>query len=349
MASTIRLRCGRTIGPEHSVLIVAELGQNHNGSVDQARALIDAAAWAGADAVKFTKRDLDCELSGEARDRPYLVRHAFGATYGEHRRALELSVEDYAGLARHARDFGLLLVATSCDIPSAVAMNTLPLDALKIASRDLNNLPLVEHLAGLGKPLLVSTGMSGLGEVDRCVDVLQRARAEYALLQCTSVYPTPYNQVHLRSMNRLAERYECPVGFSDHTLGTHVSVAAVARGASVIEKHLTLDCGAKGSDHACSLEPEAMRQLVEQIRDVESALGSCDKPVPADVVPVRAKLGRSLVTRVPLAAGTRIEEPMLVLKSPGHGIGWLDRQQVVGRIVKRDVCADEVLTIDDVM
>lgn len=339
----------RHIARLEPALVVAELGQNHNGRRELAEQLVDAAAWGGADAIKLVKRDLESELSREASDRRYVSRHAFGGTYGEHRRALELSAGEHASLAARARRHGLLFIETACDVPSAEAVDELGVDAFKIASRDLTNLPLVRNIASRGKPVIVSTGMAGLAEIDEAVDVVRQTGSPFALLQCTSLYPTPPDEAHLRSMITLGKRYAVPVGFSDHTAGVLLAPVAVAMGAAIIEKHLTLDRGLKGTDHACSLEPDEFRQLVANVRQVEAALGRADKPLADGVATVKAKLGRSLVTRVPLTAGTRIEEPMLVLKCPGDGLSWLDRQQIVGRRLKRDLAADVKLTLEDVV
>ena len=340
---------GRVLAAARPALVVAELGQNHNGSPTLAEQLVDAAAWAGADAIKVVKRDLASELSQAASSRRYDSRHSFGSTYGEHRRALELTAESHAALAARARRHGLLYLATACDLPSSALVDGLGVDAFKIASRDLTNLPLLRDVAARCKPVILSTGMANLDEIDAAVTVMRRVDCPFALLQCTSLYPTPIDEVHLRTIDTLAARYRVIVGFSDHTTGILLPPVAVSRGALIVEKHLTLDRNLKGTDHACSLEPDEFRQLVRNIRDVESALGRGDKPVASGVAIVRAKLGRSLVTRVPLTAGTRIEEPMLTLKCPGDGLSWLDRGRVLGRRLKRDLAADEMLTADDVL
>jgi sialic acid synthase SpsE len=287
-------------------------------------------------------------LSRAAREQPYETPNSFGPTYGRHRQALELSGDDYHDLIVRAKSLGLLAFATACDIPSADLLADLGVDALKVASRDLSNLPLIKHLTTLQKPIIASTGMSDWGEIDAAVEILRKAPAGCVLLHCTSLYPTPWHEAHLRSIPALAERYRLPVGFSDHTPGTLAPPVAVALGATLIEKHLTLDRGLKGTDHACSLEPEELRQMIEQVRQTEQALGRADKPVPGAVAAVRARLGRSLVTRAPLAAGVVIEEHMLTLKCPGDGISWLERTHVVGRRTRRAVPADQVLLRSDV-
>ncbi|HUY91269.1 MAG TPA: N-acetylneuraminate synthase family protein [Pirellulales bacterium] len=345
--NSISIGGDRRIGPGQPALIVAELGQNHNGSLSLAESLIDAAAWAGADAVKLVKRDLASELSREAREWRYESRHSFGATYGAHREALELSADEHLALSRRARRHGLAFLATACDLPSAAILDSIGVDAFKIASRDLANLPLIEDVARRLRPVFLSTGMSQFEEIDAAVAVLLREDSQFVLFQCTSLYPTPYEQVHLRSLATLAARYNAPVGFSDHSRGVLLPPVAVALGATVIEKHLTLDRGMKGTDHSCSLEPEELRQLVRDVRAVEAALGRADKPLAPGVDVVRTKLGRSLVTRTALAAGTRLEAPMLALKCPGDGLSWFDLQTIVGRQLKRDLGADEKLTWDD--
>lgn len=338
----------RRLGPGEPTFVVAELGQNHNGRRDWAEALIDAAAWAGADAVKLIKRDLDAELGRAGWDRPYVGPHSFGATYGAHRRALELSADDHRRLARRARQHGLVYFATVGDVPSLNLMRELEVGLFKVASRDVGNLPFLERLATWGRPVLMSTGMSGWDELDRAVEVFRRRQTPLVLLQCTSLYPSPPEHVHLRSLPSLARRYEVPVGFSDHTAGIALAGAAVALGAVVLEKHLTLDRRAKGRDHAASIEPDELAQLVRDVRTVEAALGRRDKPVAPGVDEVRQRLGRSLVTRIALPAGAVITESALTLKCPGDGLQWLERERLVGRRLKRDLAADEQLTDDDV-
>jgi sialic acid synthase len=337
----------RWVGRGHPVFLIAEIGQNHNGSLELAEQLVDAAAWAGVDAVKLVKRDLDCELTAAARARPYDSPHAFGPTYGQHRQALELSAADHARLFERARRHGLACVATACDIPSAQLLQAIDVDAFKIASRDLSNDPLISFVASLNRPLVLSTGMSTWAEIDAAVETARRGGSRLLLMHCTSLYPTPFADAHLRSLPALAARYDEWGGFSDHSPGILLAPVAAALGAVAIEKHITLDRTQKGTDHACSLEPDEFRQLVQHVRSVELALGRDDKPPLPAVAPIRARLGRSLVARTRLNAGAVVEEPMLVLKSPGDGIAWSERALVVGRRLARDVEADEQLALED--
>ncbi|MCE9606268.1 MAG: N-acetylneuraminate synthase family protein [Planctomycetia bacterium] len=346
--NSLRINARRSIGPGSPTFVVAELGQNHNGSRELAEQLVDAAAWAGADAVKLVKRHLPSELTKASRNRRYDSAHSFGDTYGAHRSVLELSVETHLALAARTRSHGMHFVVTVCDVASAREFANAEVDAFKIASRDLNNLPLVRFVAELGKPLILSTGMSSWSEIDAAMTVAAEARCPTAVLQCTSLYPTPDDQAHLRSIETLRRRYDSVVGFSDHTTGTLIATSAVALGASIIEKHLTLDRTLKGTDHACSAEPEELRTLIEQIRRIELALGSAEKPAIAEVEPTRNKLGRSLVTVRSLPAGTVLEESMFTLKSPGDGIAWTQRETIVGRRLLRDIDADETIYRSDV-
>ncbi|MBX3411974.1 MAG: N-acetylneuraminate synthase family protein [Pirellulales bacterium] len=348
-AADICFGARRLVGPGWPTLVVAEIGQNHNGRLALAEQLIDAAAWAGADAVKFVKRDLDWELSAAAREQPYTSPHAYGATYGEHRQALELSAEEHATLRARAASHGLLCLITASDPPSLDLALQLEVDGLKIASRDLANTPLVERIARAGRPVILSTGMSSWNEIDVAVGQLRGAEATFALLHCTSLYPTPPGEVHLRSMISLATRYDALVGFSDHTIGWLLPPLAVALGAVVIEKHFTLDRRMKGTDHACSLEPDELRQMIADLRQAEVALGRSDKPISPEIGAVRAKLGRSLATRHALPAGALLDESAFVMKSPGDGLGWSERSHLVGRRVARHIPADTTLTWDDVI
>jgi sialic acid synthase len=329
-------------------LVVAEIGQNHNGSLALAEQLIDAAAWAGADAVKLVKRDMECELSRDARRRAYDSRHSYGRTYGEHRAALELSIEDHAALVARARKHGLLCIGTGCDLPSVEAFCQIEVDALKIASRDVDNLPLVDVIASRRLPVFMSTGMSSLEDIDAAAEVLGEHNDRWAVLHCTSLYPTPLEDVHLRTIATLAARYQVPVGFSDHSPGILVAPAAVAMGAVIIEKHLTLDRAAKGSDHACSLEPDELREMIGNIRAVESALGNAEKTLPTQINEVRSRLGRSLVARVAIPRGAKIDADMLTLKCPGDGLRWSQRDLLIGRHAVRAIEADEMIVAEDV-
>ncbi len=339
---------GRGLGGDWPCYVVAEIGQNHNGCMHTARQLVDAAAAAGADAVKFCKRDLASELTRDAFQRPYLSPHSFGPTYGEHRRALELTREQHSELSDYAARRGITYFSTACDPRSVEDLELIEVPFYKVASRDLTNLPLLECIAATGKPVILSCGMDGLTEIERAVAVIQRVHSKLVLLQCTSAYPTEDCDVNLRAMATLAAQFQVPVGYSDHTLGDAIAMAAVALGAVVIEKHITLDRAQKGSDHACSLTVDELPGFIANLRRVESALGDGVKRVPDCVAAARLKLGRSLVSRCSIPRGVRVTEDMLCLKSAGRGLPWHERTLLVGRITRRDIPADSCLLPGDV-
>ena len=327
--------------------IVAEIGQNHNGEMALARQLIEMAAMPifdkfndvalpGVDAVKFTKRDLTEELTHEAAQRPYDSPHAFGRTYGEHREALELSYEQHAELGTYARSKGLGFIVTLTSIKTIALLNRVELDAIKVASRDLTNLPLLDALAETGKHLILSTGMGGEKEIGDALDTITRHHENVALLHCISEYPAAYAHMNLRAIPYMKKKYPFPVGFSDHSIGIVMAPVAVALGASIIEKHITLNRSMKGSDHSASLEPDGLWRMVRDIRNVEKALGKFGKPVSEAVFAAKKKLERSVASNRDIDAGEVILEKDLILLSPGDGLRWTERAKVVGkRAIKR--------------
>ena len=345
----IELFPGRPVGPEHPVLVVAEMGQNHNGSVALACQMIEAAAAAGADAVKFCKRDLEHDLAAPLRRRPYRSPHSFGATYGEHRARLELSIEEHRLLQQVALGWEVPYFATACDPPSVQQLEELGVPCYKVASRDLTNDPLLHELARTGKPLVLSTGMDGPQQIARAVELVLGYHDQVVLLHCTSAYPTPFAEADLRVLGWMQQEFRLPVGLSDHTLGSCVAVAAVALGAVMVEKHFTLDRRLRGRDHACSLEPQAFARMVEEIRRVELALGQGEKRVPPSVESGRWRLQRSVVARCPIPAGTRVQEHMLCVKTAGQGVPWSERHRLLGRTARRNIGPDEPILTQDVL
>lgn len=338
----VALAGGRRIGAGEPCFIVAEIGQNHNGCSDLARRLIDGVAG-HADAVKFCKRHIASDLTREAYERPYTGPNSFGATYGQHREALELAIEQYAELKTYAEQRGLVFFATACDGRSVEELEGIGVELYKVASRDLTNLPLIEHLAGTGKPLILSCGMDALAEIAEAVDVVRQHHERLVLLQCTSAYPTAYQDVNLRVMSQLRERFGVLVGLSDHTPGGTTAVVSAALGAVVVEKHVTLDRSLRGTDHAASLEVDEFAAMAREIRNMELALGDGVKRVPSSVTAARDKLSRVLVSAVPLRRGQRVTEAMVCLKSGGPGLAWRQRSRIVGRMALSDIPADVVL------
>lgn len=268
--------------------VIAEIGQNHQGDLEIARELISQAKLCGADAVKSQKRDLRTMLTPDEYNRPYNSPHSFGATYGEHRAALELSASEYAELFAFARRVGIEFFSSPWDIPSAELLNRLGQRLFKIPSACVTHVPLLRTVASFKKPVILSTGMSTLEEIDTAVSILRSC--ELVIMQCTSAYPCDFSAVNLRVLETLRQRYRVPVGLSGHHRGIAVDAAAVALGARAIERHFTLDRTMKGSDHAASLEPQGLNHLVRDLRAVESALGSGEKEVLPCELPSLEKL-----------------------------------------------------------
>ena len=278
----------REIGPSAPVYVIAEIGINHNGDVEQALALVDVAADAGCDAVKTQKRTVDIVFSAEelARPRP----NPFGATNGDLKYGLELSVEQHREIAAHAAGRGLAYTASAWDEVAVDDVEQLAPAFFKIASASLTDDDLLRQHRKYDRPVLLSTGMSTLEQIDHAVEVL--GAADLVLLQCTSTYPASADELDLRAIPTLAARYGVPVGYSGHEAGTAATVAAVALGATVVERHITLDRASWGSDQASSIEPDELNRLVAEIRFVERALGSDVKRLHGSEEPVRDKLRR---------------------------------------------------------
>jgi sialic acid synthase len=305
-----------------------------------------AAHAAGVDAVKFCKRHIPSELTQAAREAPYNGPQSFGATYGEHREALELSVNDLNHLqGRMAMNgWGEAMFATACDMQSVDDVEAaIDPPFYKVASRDLDNIPLIDYLARLGKPIVLSAGMAGDDSLRLAIECIRQQHDQIIVLQCTSNYPTANKDVGLRRLEEIRTTYDVLTGLSDHTPGIVMAQAAAARGAVMVEKHITLARGMKGTDHACSLEPEGINRLVRNIRAVEEAMQAS---VP-DVSEARTKLARSLVTTREVTKGATITEGDLCLKSPGTGFKWSDRGDVIGRVAKNTIPADVTIQGDD--
>lgn len=328
--------------------VIAEAGVNHNGRLDLAIQLVDAAVHAGADAVKFQTFDADRLASAGAPLASYQNRAGRAGGQREMLRALQLTEEAHQRLAAHCRMKKIDFLSSPFDEQAAEFLAPM-VERFKIPSGELTNHPFLSHVARLGKPLIVSTGMATLGEVERALDVIREAAlVPVTLLHCTSLYPAPPAAVNLRAMDTLAAAFGLPVGYSDHTRGLSVSLAAVARGAVVLEKHFTLDRTLPGPDHPASLEPAELRDLVQGVREIESALGDGRKrPVRGETEMARL-VRRSLVTTTDLRAGTVLGPHLLASQRPGTGISPDQLPLVVGRTVKRDLKCGSLLCWEDI-
>lgn len=339
----------RVVGPSAPVFIVAEAGVNHNGDVGAAKALIDAGAEAGAEAIKFQSFRAERLVSAKAPKAAYQLRTTDSQEAQlEMLRRLELPSDAPRNLEAHCRDQGVLFLSSPFDEESVGLLDDLGVPAFKIGSGEITNWPLLASVGRRSKPVILSTGMSYLSEVAEAVRVLRAAGCrQLVLLHCVSNYPADPADANLYAMRTLRETFHVPVGFSDHTLGIEVALAAVALGACVIEKHFTLDKKLPGPDHPASLEPEEFGTLVRGIRAVEAALGNGIKQPVSSEQNVQAAARRSIVAQVTIPAGTRLTPGMLAFKRPGLGIPPSKLALVVGRKTTRTLPADTMITDED--
>jgi N-acetylneuraminate synthase/N,N'-diacetyllegionaminate synthase len=339
---------GRRVGPGQPCFFIAEAGVNHNGSLELACRLVGVAAQAGADAVKFQtfraaelvsptapKADYQCQTTGEEESQLQML----------HR--LELSESAHRDLMALARQQGVLFLSTPFEEASADFLESLGVAAFKVPSGEATNLPLLVHLARKGKPIILSTGMCTLEEVGQAVNAVQQTgNRQLVLLHCVSSYPANPAEANLRAMQTMAETFRLPVGFSDHSLGREVALAAVALGACVLEKHFTLDRSLPGPDHRASLEPHELQQLVSGIRNVEAALGDGRKrpqPGEANTAQVARK---SLVAAQDIRKGSTLTEAMIAIRRPGTGLPPQARAALIGRTARADIPAGTLLTME---
>jgi sialic acid synthase len=335
----------RVVGDGQPCFVIAEGGVNHNGDPRLAEELVHIAARCNADAVKFQKRTIDQLLTRAALDRPYVNANSLGATYGEHRLKLELSDEQWYRLRDLANGLGLEFMGSAWDRGSADLLEALETPAIKTPSAVLTDLDLLGYIAQKGRPMIVSTGMSMLDEVDQAVERILRHNDQLVLLQCTSAYPSEFADINLKVMDTFRKRYGVLVGYSGHERGIAVTAAAATLGACVVERHFTRDRTLPGPDHAASLEPIGLEKLVRDIRHIETAMGSSQKSIAAAEVPVRMRLGKSVVAARQIPAGAVISGDMLVAKSPGEGIPANHLERLIGRIAGVDVTADTLLPV----
>lgn len=335
--------------------LIGEIGQNHNGSVDIAKLIVDGAAreveeklfgitLKGMDAVKMTKRDLRYELSDSQMSRPYTGPNSFGETYGKHREFLELSDQQHFEVYQYAKSLGLDFVETLCAPSCLSILNLFTPDYLKVASRDLTNLPLLDALAETKLPIIISTGMAGEKELEEGLETIARHHEKINILHCVSQYPTQPQNVNLNTITFLKKKYpQYTIGYSDHTIGISVPVAAVAMGATMIEKHITLDRRMKGTDQAGSLGPDGLNRMVRDIRLLEMELGEEKIFVAEGVDAAKNKLERSVATNKTIEANQTITSADIHLLSPGDGVKWSNRDELIGKTAISRIPANEVI------
>ena len=333
----------------NEVIIIAEAGVNHNGDIDIARRMITAARQAGADYVKFQTAVPELVISAYAPKAEYQKETTGNAENQlEMCRAIHLPLDAYSSLAEQCRREGIGFLSTPFDSPSIETLAELNMDYWKIPSGEVTNLPYLRHIAAKGGKVILSTGMSNIDEVETAVNVLVNGgiqRRDITLLHCNTQYPTPFEDVNLRAMEALEKLEVGAVGYSDHTLGIEIPVAAVALGAAVIEKHFTLDRSMSGPDHRASLEPDELKMMVDAIRNVERALGSGIKAPSASETPNIEIARRSIVASRPIACGEILDESNLEVKRPAGGISPMMWDSVVGTVARRDYLPDEMIEI----
>ena len=329
--------------------IIGEIGQNHNGSVDIAKLIVELIAkpvheevfnldLKPMNAVKMTRRDLNEELTTSQMNRPYANNNSFGATYGEHRAFLELDDEAHFEVYKFAKEKGLDFVETLCAKGCLSMLKLFTPDYLKVASRDLTNLPLLAAMAETKIPIILSTGMTGKKELDDALDVITHYHNDISILHCVSQYPTHPDNLNLSTINYLKKHYgQYHIGFSDHTIGISAPTIAVGMGAEIIEKHITIDRHMKGTDQLGSLGPDGVNRMVRDIRVAERWMGVEDLYIDNCVASAKVKLERSIASKRTLKKGEIITVDDLHLLSPGDGYKWNQLNEVVGKTVRKDI------------
>lgn len=329
------------------VFFIAEIGINHNGDLNLAKKLIDIAANSGADAVKFQKRSVEDSFTSDRLSQPYLTKNSWGETYGKHKHHLEFGIDQYKELIEYTHSLGLLFGCTPCDHPSVQLLYDIGVDFYKCASGDLRNIPLLRDIATRDIPMIISTGMSSMKDVYTIHKMLVGCNAKFAILSCTSTYPTPIEDVNLNVIKSYLECFpQTVIGYSGHELDYTPTIAAVALGARIIERHITIDRTMRGSDHIASLDPEQLEIVVKSIRDLEKALGSNIKQIRDSEKPFMEKLCKSVVLASDVKTGDVLNEKNLCVKHPGTGISPLHWDSLIGKKAVVDLKKDQLL-LDD--
>ena len=338
----------RGIGPGHPVFVIAEAGVNHNGAPELAWKLIDAALEAGADAVKFQTWKTERLVARSTPKAEYQVKQTGGhESQFDMIKRLELTDAEQRGLWQRCQDKGIMFLSSAGDAESVDFLDDLGVPAFKFSSADLTNLPYLRHTAAKGKPMIISTGMARLGEVEDAVRAIEEAgNQNIVILQCVTNYPAEPQEVNLRAMQTLEAAFGLPVGYSDHTMGLEVAMASVALGACVVEKHFTLDRSLPGPDHAASAEPGELKELIQGIRKVEAALGHGRKaPVPSEA-PTALLVRKSLQSVRDLPAGTVLGPDVLAVKRPGTGLAPDLLSGITGMVLRKEIPAETPITWD---
>ena len=334
----------------NKVLIIAEAGVNHNGDITLAKKLINESKKAGADYVKFqTSKSPNSVISKFAQMAEYQKKNTGkDESQLDMVKNLVLSYDDFVELKNYSDEIGIKFMSTPFDLSSVDFLNSIGMDYMKIPSGEITNMPYLRKIAKLGLPVIMSTGMSTLGEIEAALNILESnglALEKISLLHCNTEYPTPYSDVNLRAMVTMKEHFGTKVGYSDHTRGIEVPIAAVALGATVIEKHFTLDRNMPGPDHKASLEPDELKAMVSAIRNIEKALGSAEKKVTDSERKNIAIARKSIVAAKDIRKGELLTEENITVKRPGTGISPMRWEEVLGTKAVRDFMEDELIEL----
>jgi len=336
------------ISDDSDCYVIAEIGHNHQGNLEAAKDLFRLAKECGADAVKLQKRDNRMLYTRELYNKPYDHENSFGATYGEHREALEFGLEEYRELQRYAGEIGITVFATGFDFRSADFLAELDMPAFKIGSGDLTNIPLLKYVASFQKPMLVSTGGGTMEDVQQAYDAVMPINPQLCIMQCTSGYPSIPEELNLRVITTYRQRFpDIVIGLSSHYSGIAMDLVGYIMGARIIEKHFTLNRAMKGTDHAFSMEHSGLRKLVRDLRRARVALGDgVKRPYPSEQAPLY-KMGKKLVAARHLPDGHVLTREDIAIKSPNDGLPPYELENVIGRVTLRALQEDEDISFDD--
>lgn len=340
---------GRTIGEGQPVFVIAEAGINHNGRLDLALEMIDIAKRSGADAVKFQTFNADRYISRYAPSAQYQSSATGEMNQRDLIRKYQLSDDDFIKLKARCDEIGIMFLSTPFDEVAADFLDSIGVLAFKIPSGEIDNLGYLQHVADKGKPIIMSTGMSSLGEVETAIDAICRVVPipDFALLHCTSNYPARTEDANLKCIATLRHAFKSPTGYSDHTQNYMTAIAAVTLGACIVEKHFTLDTSMDGPDHQASLRPVDFDAYVRAIRIAEDMLGTGIKVALPSEYDTRAVARKSIVAARNIAAGERLTEDKIIMKRPGTGLNYASRKYVLGKTAIRDIQIDGIISLGD--
>ena len=329
---------------------IAEIGHNFSGSFEKAKEMIDQAKWAGADCVKFQKKDVENLYTKKMLSMPYFSPDSFADSYGDHKRFLELSCEQMKDLKLYAEQIGIDFLCTAFDFKSADFLQDIGVQGFKIGSCDLVNTPLIRHIASFGKPIFLSTGAATLPEIDMAVESIERFHKNYVLFHCVSSYPCEYKQLNLSFIGKLMCRYPNSIpGYSGHEAGILAPVIAYMIGADVIEKHFTLNKASRGTDHKFSLEPATFRKMVRDLNRIKESLGDGQKDLMEWEIAARKKLGKSLYVYGNVSCGDTISIENVSIKAPGvEGLAPYELDNIIGKRYNKDMTDEQPLTLNDI-